>query len=70
MVAKSDAIAPVSTEVAAFISGQDGLAGAIDILTLDFEIEVQPYSLIKVRNRLLSPAAAALYEQILRRIER
>jgi DNA-binding transcriptional LysR family regulator len=68
MVAKSDAIAPVSTEVADFIRSDDGLAGAIDILQLDFEIDVQPYSLIKVRNRVLSPAAAALHAQILRQI--
>ncbi len=69
MVTKSDAIAPVSIEVAKFISGEGGLAGAIEILPIDFDIDVQPYSLIKVRNRVLSPAAAALYGHILDEIK-
>ncbi|WP_245428567.1 LysR family transcriptional regulator [Kumtagia ephedrae] len=65
MVAQSDAIAPVSVEVARFIRGEQGLGGAIDVLPIDFDIVVQPYSLIKVRNRVLSPAAAALHQRIL-----
>ena len=69
MVAQSDAIAPVSIEVAKFISGDHGLAGAIEMSPIDFKIDVQPYSLIKVRNRVLSPAAAALYRHILMRIK-
>ena len=64
MVAQSDAIAPVSVEVATFIKSEAGLAGAIEILPIDFEIVVQPYSLITVRNRLLSPAARMLYAEI------
>jgi DNA-binding transcriptional LysR family regulator len=62
MVAQSDAIAPVSVEVATFIKGR--LAGAIEILPVDFEIVVQPYSLITVKNRPLSPAARMLYAEI------
>lgn len=62
MVAQSDAITPVSLEVATFIKG--GIAGAIEILPVDFEIVVQPYSLITVRNRPLSPAARTLYAEI------
>ena len=42
-------------------SSETGLAGAIEILPLDFEIVVQPYSLITAKNRLLSPAAKMLY---------
>ena len=57
MVAQSDAIASVSVEVANFIRSDQGLAGAIEILPVDFEIVVQPYSLITAKNRLLSPAA-------------
>lgn len=64
MVAQSDAISPVSIEVANFIRSDSGLAGAIDILATDFEIVVQPYSLITVRNRVLSPAARMLYTEI------
>ena len=64
MVAQSDAIAPVSVEVAKFISSEDGLAGAIEILPIDFDIDVQPYSLITAKNRTLSPSAQLLYTEI------
>ncbi len=64
MVAQSDAIAPVSIEVAKFIQSETGLAGAIEILPVDFDIVVQPYSLITAKNRLLSPAAKMLYAEI------
>ena len=64
MVAQSDAIAPVATEVASFIRAENGLAGAVEILPVDAEIEVQPYSMIKVRNRALSPAAQLLHDFI------
>lgn len=65
MVAQSDAIAPIATDVAKFIAAGDGLAGAIEILPIAFDIEVQPYSLIMARNRTLSPAAQMIYDQIL-----
>lgn len=68
MVAQSDAIAPVSIEVADFIRAGTGLAGAIEILPVDAEIVVQPYSLITLRNRPLSPAARTLYAEIERSI--
>lgn len=68
MVAQSDAIAPIAVDVARFVNSRSGLAGAIDILPIPFEINVQPYSLIKVRDRTLSPTAGMLYEQILREI--
>jgi DNA-binding transcriptional LysR family regulator len=64
MVAQSDAIAAVSTEVATFLRGRGDLAGAVEILPTDFDLVVQPYSLITVRNRTLSPAAKLLYDQI------
>ena len=64
MVAQSDAIAAVSVEVAKFIQSDAGLAGAIEILPVDFEIVVQPYSLITAKNRTLSPSALLLYSEI------
>jgi hypothetical protein len=64
MVAQSDAIAPVSVQVAKFIQSDAGLAGAIEILPIDFEIVVQPYSLITAKNRTLSPSALLLYTEI------
>ena len=68
MVAQSDAIAPVALDVAKFINADDGLAGAIEILPIAFDIDVQPYSLIMARNRALSPAAKLLYDHILQEI--
>ncbi|RFC66893.1 MULTISPECIES: LysR family transcriptional regulator [Mesorhizobium] len=66
MVAQSDAIAAVSIDVARFI--RQSLGGAIDVVPLAFEIEVQPYSLITARNRTLSAAAIMLRDAILKRI--
>ncbi|WP_292125856.1 LysR substrate-binding domain-containing protein, partial [Mesorhizobium sp.] len=68
MVAQSDAIAPVSVQVAKFIQSGDGLSGAIDVVQTEFDIEVRPYSLITVRNRALSPAAKMLHDFILREV--
>ena len=65
MVAQSDCIAPVAVDVARFIVDQHGLAGSVDILPLDTSIDLQPYSLITVRGRMLSPAANALCDYIL-----
>lgn len=64
MVAQSDAIAPVATEVANFFRAGEEPTGAIEILPVDVDIEVQPYSIIKVRNRALSPAAQLLHDFI------
>lgn len=63
MVAQSDAVAPVSVQVARFI--KDDLGGGIDVLPIEFPIEVQPYSLITLSDRRLSPAAQMLHDHIL-----
>lgn len=65
LVAGSDSIAPVATEMANFICDSKGLAGAFDIVPIDFDLEVQPYSLITAASRGLSPAARELYGFIL-----
>jgi DNA-binding transcriptional LysR family regulator len=62
MVAKSDAIAPISVEAAKFVAAQRSASGGVEILPTQFEIIVQPYSLIKVRNREISPAAQSVYD--------
>ena len=62
-VAKSDAIAPMSREVARFAC--DDLAPAkLGILPTDFPLVVQPYSLVCARKRPLSPAARTVYDAI------
>eukprot|EP01037_Dinobryon_pediforme_P012184 gene12184-biopygen7396 len=65
MVAQSDTIAPIATDVAKFVTAQDGLAGSIGILPLNQPINLQPYSLITLRGRSLSPAAKQLSEIIM-----
>jgi DNA-binding transcriptional LysR family regulator len=63
LVARSDAIAAMSVEAARFAC--EGVApGALTLLPTTFPIVVQPYSLITMRNRLLSPAAQMVYEII------
>jgi molybdate transport repressor ModE-like protein len=68
MLSRSDAISAVSLEVARFLRSEAGLDAALEILPLDFDIEVQPYSLITVANRTLSPAARLLYDAILQKV--
>ena len=63
MVAKSNAIAPISVEAAKFMAQFPG-GGPVEILPTQQLIVVQPYSLIAVRNRALSPAAQSVYEFI------
>ena len=58
MVARSDAIAPLSVEAARFVAGRIG----IEILPTTFDVIVQPYSLIAVRDRVLPPAAQSVHE--------
>lgn len=63
IVARSDAIVALSVEAAKFAC--EGVApGALEILPTDFPIIVQPFSLIKLRNRPLGPAAQAAFEII------
>lgn len=67
MVVRSNAISAVSVEVGRFIRAtEEGLAGAVEIL--DVDIELQPYSVITVSGRTLSPAAQLLRDAILQRI--
>jgi DNA-binding transcriptional LysR family regulator len=68
MLTRSDAISAVSNEVARFLNSPTGLDGAVELLPLDFDIEVQPYSLITAVNRTLSPAAQLLYDAILHKL--
>lgn len=68
MITRSDAISAVSTEVARFLTARDGLNAAVEVLPLDFDFEVQPYSLITAANRTLSPAARLVYDAILERV--
>ena len=64
LVARSTAIAPISVEAAKFFCAAKEPSAAIATLPTVFEIVVQPYSLIKVRDRPMSPAAQSVYDVI------
>ena len=63
LVADSDALAPLASAAARFV-GCEGAPGKLAILPTAFSIVVQPYSLIVLRNRALSPAAQTVYDVI------
>jgi DNA-binding transcriptional LysR family regulator len=64
LVAETDAITPIAYDMARFVNRPDKLGGRIDILPLPVDIWVEPYSLITVRDRGLSPAAEVLYRLV------
>ena len=68
MVAQTNAVTAIAVEVADFLAGGEGLAGSLAIRPIDFDINVQPYSLIKAKNRQLSPAAQLIYNMVLEEI--
>lgn len=68
VLTQSDAISAASVAVSDFLRAASGLNAAVDILPLDHEIEVQPYSLITAANRTLSPAARLVYDAIVERM--
>jgi DNA-binding transcriptional LysR family regulator len=65
LISESDAIAPISDEVATFLSSQSSRMGEIAILDTTFEIVLQPFSLITARGRALPPSAKLLHDLIL-----
>jgi DNA-binding transcriptional LysR family regulator len=64
LIAETDAITPIAYDMARFVNRSDKLGGRIDILPLSVDIWVEPYSLITVRGRGLSPAAEMLYRLV------
>ncbi len=63
IAARSDAVAPLAVEAARFAC-ESVAPSALAILPTQFAILVQPYSLITLRDRPLSPAAQSVYEAI------
>jgi DNA-binding transcriptional LysR family regulator len=63
LIADSDALAPVARAAARFIR-HDGANGKLAILPTAFAIVVQPYSLVALRGRALSPAAQTVYDVV------
>lgn len=65
LVARSNAIAPISRPVAAFFGGSDGLSGRIATLPIADDLSVEPYAVLNLAGRRLSAAAARFHEAIL-----
>lgn len=65
LVSRSNAIAPVSSEVAKLVAGQGGLGRAVAVLACDFLVEVKPFSLIHLRGHRLSPSARLVSDALL-----
>jgi DNA-binding transcriptional LysR family regulator len=68
MVRETDAIAPMALDVAKRFVAQTG-DGTLAILPLGFDIMVEPFSIISMKERQLSPAAATVHEIILAEAE-
>lgn len=62
-LASTDAVAPVSREVAGLL-GPRGIASSVVVLEMDDPIIIGPYHLISRRNHLLSPLAVRLRELV------
>ena len=65
LVTRSNAIAPVSAEVARLVCGQGGLGRAIATLPIDFYVEIKPFCLIRLRDHRPSPSARLTLEALL-----
>jgi DNA-binding transcriptional LysR family regulator len=68
MVRETDAIAPMALDVAKRFVAHTG-DGTLAILPLGFDIMVEPFSLISMKERQLSPAATTVHEIILAEAE-
>ena len=68
MVRETNAIAPMALDVAKRFVDQTG-DGTLAILPLGFDIMVEPFSLIAMKGRQLSPAATTVHEIILAEAE-
>jgi DNA-binding transcriptional LysR family regulator len=69
-VSRTNAIAPVSTSVARFFASEFGEPGAVVELPAGLEFEVEPYALISMAGRELTPAAQAMRDVLVTEIAR
>lgn len=60
LLVESDAVAAMTREVADLMLGET-IAARFDILALTNRIDVEPYLLLRARDRILSPIAQRLY---------
>lgn len=65
LLSQSDAIMPVSNAIADFVTSDTSELGKAVILPTSFELSVRPYSLITMKDRVLTPSAQLLYDMVL-----
>ncbi|HKJ63524.1 MAG TPA: LysR substrate-binding domain-containing protein [Hyphomicrobiales bacterium] len=63
-VSQTDALAPIASAVASYISDKDGLGGNISSLDIAPDLAVSPCYLISKEKEPLSPAASIVYDTI------
>ncbi len=68
LISETNAIAPVARAVAQFYAGSQSLGGNIEILDIDSDMAVAPYSLIRRRDRDMSAAAERVFGLIGRKV--
>ena len=61
---RSNAIAPVSVQVARLLAGDGGIGRAVTPLAIDFPLEVKPYGLIRLKGLRLPRSAMLLYDAL------
>lgn len=69
-VSRTNAIAPVSTSVARFFASEFGSPGAVVVLEAGLDMQVEPYALIRMRDRDLTPAAMGIHDIIAAEVAR
>jgi DNA-binding transcriptional LysR family regulator len=65
LLSQSNAIMPISSAMADFVTSQSSEMGNAVILPINFDLSVRPYSLITMRDRVLTPSAQLLYDLVL-----
>lgn len=70
MIGQSNAIAPIARSVGDFYSDSDGFGGRITTLPVAEDLNVSAYSLIRMKDKDLSPAAQLFYSAVEQQLKR
>ncbi|MXN64221.1 LysR family transcriptional regulator [Stappia sp. GBMRC 2046] len=70
LIGQSNAIAPIARSVAEFYSDSNGFGGRITTLPVAEDLTVSAYSLIRMKDKDLSPAAQLFYSAVEQQLNR
>jgi DNA-binding transcriptional LysR family regulator len=68
-VSQTDALAPLASSVASFVSDRNGLGGNVAMLDIAPDLAVSPCYLVLKAQEALSPAAGIVYDAIIKQLE-